>query len=294
MQIHELNTFSGTLGQGDFFATDNGNDTSRVSAQALIDQAVGLITDLMYYGTCATAASTATKVVDCSDFELKTGAVIAIKFTNAQTSTSSVYLNVNNTGAKQVYGIARSTTSNSRVDGAWEANEVKIFAYDGTYWRIVGQNIISSAELSALETALGISGQDIMRLFNILNNIVTRLKSAESSIATLEIESGTTTAGSVTWKYKKYRDGTLEMWGTGSTSLAISTASGAIFSTASEYDVAMPTFVASTDFLSGEISGGGWVDVTTFNVPPKVKFYAPTSFASANRVLKYYFRGTWS
>ena len=32
MEIHELNTFSGTLGSSDYFATDNGNDTSKVSA----------------------------------------------------------------------------------------------------------------------------------------------------------------------------------------------------------------------------------------------------------------------
>lgn len=37
MEIHELNTFSGTLGAGDFFATDNGNDTSRVSAEAMFE-----------------------------------------------------------------------------------------------------------------------------------------------------------------------------------------------------------------------------------------------------------------
>ena len=35
MEIHELNTFSGTLGSSDFFATDNGNDTSKVSAEAM-------------------------------------------------------------------------------------------------------------------------------------------------------------------------------------------------------------------------------------------------------------------
>lgn len=35
MQIHELNTFSGTLGANDFFATDNGTDTSKVSATNL-------------------------------------------------------------------------------------------------------------------------------------------------------------------------------------------------------------------------------------------------------------------
>ena len=36
MEIHELNTFSGALGSGDYFATDNGNDTSKVSAEALL------------------------------------------------------------------------------------------------------------------------------------------------------------------------------------------------------------------------------------------------------------------
>lgn len=33
MEIHELNTFTGTLGAGDFFATDNGSDTSKISAE---------------------------------------------------------------------------------------------------------------------------------------------------------------------------------------------------------------------------------------------------------------------
>ena len=36
MEIHELNTFSGTLGASDYFATDNGNDTSKVSAEAML------------------------------------------------------------------------------------------------------------------------------------------------------------------------------------------------------------------------------------------------------------------
>lgn len=35
MQIHELNTFSGTLGANDYFATDNGTDTSKISAENL-------------------------------------------------------------------------------------------------------------------------------------------------------------------------------------------------------------------------------------------------------------------
>lgn len=162
MEIHELNDYSGSLGATDYLAIDDGDDTGKVSAKRIIDEAVNEAVDQMppsaFYGTSATSASTATKVVDCSDFtELFTGAIIAVKFTYAQTSTSSVYLNVNSTGAKQVYGLPRSTASTaSRLNGAWEAGEVKFFVYDGTYWRIVDQNIITSSELSSLETALGI------------------------------------------------------------------------------------------------------------------------------------------
>ena len=35
MDIHELNTFEGTLGANDYFATDNGNDTSKISAESI-------------------------------------------------------------------------------------------------------------------------------------------------------------------------------------------------------------------------------------------------------------------
>lgn len=108
------------------------------------------------YGTCSTGASTSAKVVTCPGFVLETGATITVYFTNAQTSTSSVTLNVNDTGAKTVYGPPRSTTSSTRMDGAWEANEAKTFVYDGTYWRILDRNIITSSELSDLETTLGL------------------------------------------------------------------------------------------------------------------------------------------
>ena len=107
-------------------------------------------------------------------------------------------------------------------------------------------------------------------------------------------EKGTTTAGSVTWTYRKWADKELEMWGEASTTLAINTASGSLYTTANTYDVAMPSFVASCDFFTGELSGGGWVDVTDMTNPPKVRFYAPTSYASATRYLRYYMKGTWT
>lgn len=116
----------------------------------------GIANMIHAFGTCSTGASTSAKVVTCPGFVLETGATITVYFTNAQTSTSSVTLNVNSTGAKTVYGPPRSTTSSTRMDGAWEASEAKTFVYDGTYWRILDRNIITSSELSDLETKLGL------------------------------------------------------------------------------------------------------------------------------------------
>jgi len=54
------------------------------------------------YLTCSTAADTAAKTVDCSGFELEAGAKITVKFTNAN-SANSPTMNVNGTGAKNIY-----------------------------------------------------------------------------------------------------------------------------------------------------------------------------------------------
>ena len=59
MEIHELNTFSGTLGSGDYFATDNGTDTSKVSAEAMLAPLNARIDNII-----AGPASSAEEVVD--------------------------------------------------------------------------------------------------------------------------------------------------------------------------------------------------------------------------------------
>lgn len=86
------------------------------------------------YGTCATAAGTAAKVVVVSDtsWELKVGAIIGIKFTYTNTA-SNVTLNVNSTGAKNIwYNNAKYTSNNSTICGY--ANRLNYYMYDGTYW----------------------------------------------------------------------------------------------------------------------------------------------------------------
>ena len=88
-----------------------------------------------YYGTCATAAATAAKVVTVSsdqNFVLKAGAVIGVKFTYTNTA-SSCTINVNSTGAKSIwYNTAAYTGTDSGVCGY--ANRTIYYMYNGTYW----------------------------------------------------------------------------------------------------------------------------------------------------------------
>lgn len=86
----------------------------------------------VYYATCTTAAGTAAKVATTtnSDFELTTGAMVRVKFTNADTYNGTSTLNVDSKGAKNIIKVG--TTVKPRY--YWQAGEVVDFVYDGTYF----------------------------------------------------------------------------------------------------------------------------------------------------------------
>lgn len=86
------------------------------------------------YGTCATAAATAAKVVSVSDtsWKLTTGCIVAIKFTTSNTA-GNVTLNVNSTGAYPIwYNNAAYTGNGNKYTGY--ANRVLIYMFNGTHW----------------------------------------------------------------------------------------------------------------------------------------------------------------
>ena len=85
------------------------------------------------HGTCSTAASTAAKVVTCTDFNLCVGATVIVEFTNANTAANPT-LNVNSTGAKPIYfrNAAISGTNN------WGDSDTVEFYYNGTQWELIG------------------------------------------------------------------------------------------------------------------------------------------------------------
>lgn len=89
-----------------------------------------------YYGTCATAAATAAKVVTVDeDFKLAVGTTVTVKFTNTNTA-SNCTLNVNGTGAKSVWYGQAVYSSAGGICGT--ANRYIKYMYDGTYWVWIG------------------------------------------------------------------------------------------------------------------------------------------------------------
>ena len=90
------------------------------------------------YATCSTAADTAAKIATISgntNWALAAGSMVSIYF-SATNSASNPTLNVNSTGAKNIYfGASQITTGNLSYAGY--ANRVLTFMYDGTQYRFV-------------------------------------------------------------------------------------------------------------------------------------------------------------
>ncbi|MCD7750395.1 MAG: DUF859 domain-containing protein [Lachnospiraceae bacterium] len=182
----------------------------------------------VYYGTCATTASTVAKEVTCSSFtELTTGAMIAVKFTATNTASSPT-LNVNSTGAKTIVGHSTSVVSSYY----WKPGQTVIFVYDGTYW--VAQNLVIAtttyygltklssstsststtvaATASAVKAAYDRSSWDTITLTNALGlayggtgATTAAVARTNLGIACTSLYSGTLTTGSTTFTYSGYK-----------------------------------------------------------------------------------------
>ena len=82
------------------------------------------------FGTCETAADDGDKIATVpGSFELKTGAVVAIKFTNHNT-VQQVKMNVNGTGLKYIVAYNNYLPATY----AWKPMQTVLFIYDGTYF----------------------------------------------------------------------------------------------------------------------------------------------------------------
>ena len=114
------------------------SDTATTSAAGVMssDDKMKLNQTNITYGVCPTAAATAAKTVAITGntkWVLTIGSIICIEFDYTNTASNPT-LNVNGTGAKNIYyGTAQITTSNLSYAGY--AGRKMMFMYDGTgYW----------------------------------------------------------------------------------------------------------------------------------------------------------------
>lgn len=144
------------------------------------------------YGTCSTAAATATKVVSCTNFlSLETGAKVTVKFTYANSATNPS-LNVNSTGAKTI------RYRDSNLDAAneyWKAADTITFVYDGSYWVIDG-HLDTNSTYNLSSFGISATSTELNYCDGVTSNIQTQLdaKADSSSVPTktsdLENDSG--------------------------------------------------------------------------------------------------------
>ena len=105
------------------------------------------------YGTCTIAAGTAAKTVSITTgtFSLEAGAIVAVKFNNANTANSPT-LNVGGTGAKNIFQNGAQITSGSNKE---LLKGVCVFIYDGTQYHLIGHYIDTNTTYTASTTSIG-------------------------------------------------------------------------------------------------------------------------------------------
>ena len=91
------------------------------------------------YGTCATAEATTAKVVTLSNYTLRTGGYVSVKFTYAVPANST--MNINSRGAKNIWYRGANITAN-----VIKAGDLATFIYDGTRYQLVGIDRDSTAQ----------------------------------------------------------------------------------------------------------------------------------------------------
>lgn len=108
-----------------------------------------------FYGTCATAGSTAMKQATIANFPETPyeGLQVAIRFTNANTvANPTLSINGGTAIAIKRYGTTAPSTSSA---SSWNAGSVVILIYDGTYWVINGWLNTTYSSMTEAEITAG-------------------------------------------------------------------------------------------------------------------------------------------
>lgn len=95
----------------------------------------------IFYGTCGTAASTASKAVTITGITaLVAGDVFIVKFTNAQSYNGIPKLNVNSLGDQNIQRISGENAQK----GEWNAGAVVVMVWDGSAFLICNGEVATT------------------------------------------------------------------------------------------------------------------------------------------------------
>ena len=120
------------------------------------------------FATCDSAEDAEEKIVTVAEgFTLKTGAFLAVKFTNSN-SVSMPKMNVNSTGAKYIVQYKNFIPS----VGIWRPNQTVLFIYDGSFY--VGVNLAQATT----------SYYGVTKLVNSVTSTATDLAAAAAAVKT--------------------------------------------------------------------------------------------------------------
>ncbi len=130
----------------------------------------------MFVGACSSSAASQTKEVSVSvdqNFVLRAGAVVAVKFANTNTynatASAPCKLNINGTGAKNIYYAGSATPTGTNTTAFGTANYYHYYIYDGTYWVWNGYNNEANTTYSKITDAEITAGtSDTTRLITAL------------------------------------------------------------------------------------------------------------------------------
>ena len=159
-------------------STDGGAASTAVkwdSAIKLEGLSVDGSADRNSYAVCNSQASSQTKVVDCTGFNLVNGACITIKFTNTNTANNPL-LNVNSTGAKGVY--YRDAAIDSGVLGAGRTYTFRYNSTSDKYEMVGDVNTDTTANNAVTQTNSDSSNASYRVLMSVTADDTTRTEGA--------------------------------------------------------------------------------------------------------------------
>lgn len=195
---------------GEFTWSDVSLSSSYEAAKAAYNKAVSAQTTATTaysrasycYGTCDTANTVYAKVATLTNFpSLYTGATCAIKFTYGSSKpgfitdkTDSSYeapttltLNVNGTGAKEIHSYSVAIT-NEPTDYSWIDGAILNLIYDGTSWVIVESSLLSKIISTNNEVSKRVSSSQLQQTAdNITASFGTSIKNISNNLNTTNI-----------------------------------------------------------------------------------------------------------